>query len=42
MRANVEENTIIMCPKIKAISHYARKCCSFDDHIKYFQVRIAS
>ena len=42
MKANVEENTILMCPKIKATSHYARKCCSFDYHIKYSQIRIVS
>ena len=41
-KANVEENTILMCPKIKAISHYARKCCSFDYHFKYFQIKIVS
>ena len=31
-----------MCHKIKAASHYTRKCCSFDYHIKYFQIRIVN
>ena len=42
MKANVEENTILLCPKIKDISHYARKCCSFDYYNKYFQIRITN
>ena len=43
MKANVEENTILMSLlKIKATSHYARKCCSFDYHVRYFQIRIVS
>ena len=42
MKANVEENTILMCPKTKDTSHYARKCCSFDYYIKYFQISIGS
>ena len=43
MKANFEENTILMCLKIKAItSHYARKCCSFDYHVRYFQIIIVS
>ena len=24
MKANIKENTILMCPKIRAISHYAK------------------
>ena len=31
-----------MCPIIRATSYYARKCCSFDYHIKYFQISITS
>ena len=42
MKANVEENTILIPPNIKATSHYARKCCSFDYHIKCFEIRITS
>ena len=42
MKANIEENTILMSLKIKATSHYARKYCSFDYHIEYSQIRIVS
>ena len=42
MKANVEENTILMCPKIKATSYYARKGCYCDYHNKYFKIGIAS
>ena len=33
---------ILMCLKIKSTSHYAIKCCSFDYHIKYSQIRTES
>jgi len=36
MKANSEENTNLMCPKIRAKSHYAKKCCSFEYPIKHF------
>ena len=39
---NVEEDIILMCPKTRATSHYARKCPPFDYHIKYFQIKIDS
>ena len=42
MKATVEENIILMCPKIKATSHYARKCCTFDYPNKQFHIRIVS
>ena len=42
MKANVEENTIIMCPKIRATSHDAKNGRSFDYYIKYFQTRVTN
>ena len=43
MKANIEENTILMSLlKIKATSHYAVKCCSFDYYVKYSKIRIVS
>ena len=33
MKANFEENTILISPKIIAMSNYTIKCRSFDYHI---------
>ena len=42
MKANVEENTILMCPKIRATSYYAKNLHSIHYHIKYFQIRFTN
>ena len=40
MKANFEENTILMYTNSKEVSYYAGKYCSFDFHIKNIQIRI--
>ena len=42
MKANVKENTILMCLKNRATSHDAKKSPCLGHHIKYFQIRVTN